>query len=193
LWCEHGGESKQIQGAKLTPFTTTNPDHVFEIHPIVSLNGQSIAESLKPIEGFQTKDAETAFMSYENKKSQITTNAKNKTTTITTSMGGFNYVEFRIELNDDPLQVVDGTMVFAKVMDLGEDILVQNRRMVFIKGSAPEAAVKNLRQGDKLHVLGVPRIDLALVSFRTKHAKDKPGILGWNLPYEMLIVGVYPD
>jgi hypothetical protein len=193
LWCEHGGESKQVQGAKLAPFDTTNPDHVFEIHPITSLNGESIVESLKPINGFQPKDAETAFISYENKKSQIIANAQKKTTTIITSMAGFNYVEFRIELNDDPAAVADGTMVFAKVMDLNEEILVQNRRMVFVKGTAPEAAVKSLKKGDQLHVLGVPRIDLALVSFRTKHAKDKPGILNWNLPYEMLIVGVYPN
>src|SRR5437660_3106497 len=32
LWCEHGGNSEQIQGAPLEPFATTNPDHVFEIH-----------------------------------------------------------------------------------------------------------------------------------------------------------------
>src|SRR5215510_2478716 len=115
IWCEHGGESKQIQGAPLQPFDTTNPSHVFEIHPITSLNGQSIVDSLRPIIGFPTKDAETAFTSYENRKSQIILNAKKRTTTIVTSMGGFNYVEFRIELNEDPFQVSDGTFVFAKV------------------------------------------------------------------------------
>jgi hypothetical protein len=193
LWCEHGGESLQIQGAKLEPFTNTNPDHVFEIHPITILAGQSITESLKPIEGFPAKDAETAFMSYENKKSQIVPNATKKTTTIVTSMGGFNYVEFKIEITDDPFAVSDGTMVFARVLDLDEEVLVQKRRMVFVKGSEPEIAVKKLHKGDIMHVLGVPRIDLALVSFRSTHAKTKPGILNWNLPYEMLIVGVYDE
>ncbi len=193
IWCEHGGESKQIQGAPLEPFDTTNPSHVFEIHPIISLDGKSISESLKPITGFQTKDAETAFISYENKKSQISSNGTKKTTTIVTSMGGFNYVEFKIELNEAPHAVTDGTMVFAKVLDLGDDVLVQKRRMVFVKGTEPEAAVKKLSKGGTLHVLGVPRIDLALVSYRTQHAKASPGMLSWNLPYEMLIVGVYPD
>jgi hypothetical protein len=193
IWCEHGGESKQIQGSTLAPFNTTNPPHVFEIHPIVSLNGQSIVESLRPINGFQTKDAETAFTNYENRKSQITLNAKKRTTTIITSMGGFNYVEFRIQLDEDPVQVSDGTLVFASVMDLDDDLLVQKRRMVFVKGTEPETAVKALKKGGKLHVLGMPRIDLALVSYRTKHVKDTPGILTWNLPYEMLIVAVYPN
>ena len=191
IWCEHGGESIQKQGAALQPFDSTNPDHVFEIHPITKLNGESVVDSLRPIRGFKTKDAETAFMSYENKKSQII--PKKTTTTILTSMGGFNYVEFKIELLEKPVAISDGSMVFAKVMDLDEEILVQKRRMVFVKGSAPETAVKGLNKGAILHVLGVPRINLALVSFRTKNAKTIPGILNWNLPYEMLIVGVYED
>lgn len=33
LWCEHGGTADQIQGEALDRFTTTNPDHCFEIHP----------------------------------------------------------------------------------------------------------------------------------------------------------------
>jgi hypothetical protein len=207
IWCEHGGDDKQEQGKPIpnTPFTTTNPPHVFEIHPITSLNGNSISESLKPIVGFVTKDAEQSFTSYENKKCQLVPNATSKTTTIITSMGGFNYVEFRIKLLEAPLRVADGMMVFASVLKLksaedtsGEDeeddaIIVQKRRMVFVKGSAPETAVKSLAKGAVLHVLGVPRISLTLVSFRTHNTKKFPGILTWNLPYEMLIVAVYND
>jgi hypothetical protein len=206
IWCEHGGESKQIQGAKLDPFDTTNPDHVFEIHPILSLDGKSVAESLKPIVGFPTKDAEQAFTSYENKKCQIIPNGAKKTTTIVTSMGGFNYVEFRIKLHSAPFQVADGMMVFATVMRLREPgdqpgseneeddaVLVRNRLMVFAKGTAPEARVKDLKKDDILHVLGIPRISLKLVSVRKQKAKTTPGILTWNLPYEMLIVGVYDN
>ncbi len=206
IWCEHGGESKQIQGATLAPFDTTNPDHVFEIHPIVSLGGRSVADSLKPIVGFTTKDAEQAFTSYENKKCQIIPNGAKKTTTIVTSMGGFNYVEFRIKLHSAPFQVADGMMVFATVMRLRDPadqpgseneeddaVLVRNRLMVFVKGTSPEARVKDLKKDDVLHVLGVPRISLKLVSVRKQKAKTTPGILTWNLPYEMLIVGVYDN
>ena len=206
IWCEHGGDDKQVQGAPLTkPFDTTNPPHVFEVHPITSLNGNSISESLKPITGFATKDAETSFTSYENKKCQLVPDGTKKTTTIITSMAGFNYVEFRIKLLEAPHTVADGMMVFASVLKLkapddtaNEDeeddaIIVQKRRMVFVKGSAPETAVKSLAKGAVLHVLGVPRISLTLVSFRTHNTKKFPGILNWNLPYEMLIVAVYND
>lgn len=206
IWCEHGGDDKQVQGAALnTPFDTTNPPHVFEIHPIISLDGKSISESLKPIIGFNTKDAEQSFIAYENKKCQLLPNGTKKTTTIITSMAGFNYVEFRIKLLEAPHQVSDGMMVMAAVMKLkaadepateDEDddaIIVQKRRMVFVKGSAPEAAVKNLAKGASMHVLGMPRISLTLVSYRTHNTKKFPGILNWNLPYEMLIVGVYSN
>lgn len=61
LWCEHGGNSEQIQGAHLDPFETTNPPHVFEIHPITKLNNHDVMPTLKPILGFKTKDAHDAF------------------------------------------------------------------------------------------------------------------------------------
>lgn len=59
-----------------------------------------------------------------------------------------------------------------------------------------------------LHVLGMPRIDLALVSWpthcaadQTQCAADHPtlpvssinDVVNWSLPYEMIIVGVYSD
>jgi hypothetical protein len=40
-------------------------------------------------------------------------------------------------------------------------------------------------------LLGIPRIDLALVSYRTRVSDTKPEVLNWNLPYEVIVVGVY--
>ena len=160
---------------------------------------------MKPIPGFPTKDAELAFRSYEDKKCEITTNPAKRTTKIVTGMAGFNYVEFRIKLHSAPFEVADGVMVFATVMRLrdpddepGENeeddaVLVRNLRMVFLKGTPPEAAVKTLSKGGVMHVLGVPRINLKLVSFRRLNRTKIPGILSWNLPYEMLIVAVYDN
>jgi hypothetical protein len=84
-------------------------------------------------------------------------------------------------------------MVFASVHDLDGNLLVRNRRMVFVKDSEPEKRVKSLKKGDALHVLGVPRINLALLSWRINNFKKNPGVLNWNLPYEIIVVGVYPD
>jgi hypothetical protein len=186
LWCEHGGSSEQVQGAKLAKFTTTNPDHVFEIHPITKLGDSSLSETLHGIEGFQPKDAFQAFLSYENKKSQISVGPK--TTTIVTTMGGFNYVAFIMEITGDQLEVPDGRFMMAKVHDLEGEVLVHNRRMVFIKNTPPEQLVHNMAKGSCLSVLGIPRIDLAVISWRTHNARTRPGVLTWTLPYEMVIV-----
>ena len=64
--------------------------------------------------------------------------------------------------------------------------------MVFVKDTPPAEKVKTMKKGECLHVLGVPRINLQLVAWRVEHKNERPGILEWNLPYEMVIVGVYP-
>jgi hypothetical protein len=195
IWCEHAGTKAQVQGKALTPFTTTNPDHVFEIHPITKIDNISLVSSFVPIKGFPTKDAHDAFVNYENVRCLIKPNAD--TLTLTTNMAGYNYVEFILELNETPVTLEDGLAALCKTRDLEGELLIRNRRMLFVKGTAPAEKVAPLKAGNRLHVLGIPRIDLALVSWRVDHADDpeykaeEP--LKWNLPYEMLIVAVYPD
>lgn len=191
LWCEHGGNSEQIQGKAVPKATTTNPDHVFQIHPTTKVGDEKTADALKPIDGFNTKDAQTAFTKYESISSVI--KKEGTKTRITTTMAGFNYTQFVIELNEAPFMVEDGAFVRAKALDLEGELLVRSRRMVFIKGSKPFERVKNGKEGDRLHVLGVPRINLALVSWRTHNSAKRPEVLDWSLPYEMVIVAVYED
>ena len=197
LWSEHGGESHQVQGKALKRFTKTNPDHVFEIHPITKVDDFNVAGSFRPIRGFKPKDAENAFTKYESKRCKIVPGA-NGTTTIVTSMVGFNYVEFIMEVLDEQphVQPPDGRFVFASVHALNGELLVHKRRMVFVEGTPPARAVAGLKAGDRLHVLGIPRISLKLISWRIEHFKDDEfkdlDMLNWDLPYEMIIVAVYP-
>lgn len=196
IWCEHGGNDIQIQGNEFEPITTTNPPHVFEIHPITKINDINLMESLSPIDGYQYKNASDAFTKYENTSFRIIDNKNQGTVTIQTVGIGYNYAEFKIELLQDPEQafkIDDGLMLMCKVLDLEDEILIQKLRMVFIKDSLPEQKVKSLKKGNILHVVGIPRIDLALISYRIDHAVDKPGILEWNLPYEMIVVAVFDE
>jgi hypothetical protein len=191
LWCEHGGDVAFKQGSPLSPFNTTNPPHVFEIHPLVEVGDQHIEDSFRPIDGFTYKEAGQAFRAYENLKSHITPG--NGETTITTTMAGFNYVEFVLQLNEDPTHTIDdGLTVRAAVLDMQGEMLVRERRMVFVAGTQPFDRVKALHQGDSLHVVGIPRIDLALLSYRVAH-KTQPGILDWSLPYEIVVVANFDD
>jgi hypothetical protein len=191
IWCEHGGDVQQNQGQPLTPFTTTNPPHVFEIHPITTLNTTSIIGSLHPIAGYKPKDAEAAFLKYESLKSHITVGSG--TTSLSTTMAGFNYVEFMlVPLADESQEALaDGTAIFASARTLDGEILVHKRRMVFVKDSPEEKALKKLKAGEGMHVLGVPRISLKLLSFRAAHHSENEQMLDWGLPYEIAIVGFY--
>jgi hypothetical protein len=188
LWCEHGGSSEQIQGAPLEPFDTTNPEHVFEIHPITKLKDRSLLPTLKPIEGFQPKEAHEAFTKYEGIRCQIIPGED--TTILVTTMAGYNYVEFVMEINSEPLEVEDGVLVMCKVRDLQGELLVHNRRMVMVKDSEVERNVRGRPKGTKLHVLGLPRINLSLVSWRVQAAaQGRKEVLTWGLPYEILANG----
>jgi hypothetical protein len=139
----------------------------------------------------KAKDASQAFLSYENKKSHIA--LKKSTSTLTTTMGGFNYVDFIMRTNGDQREVTDGRFVMAQVFDLDGELLVQNRRMVFVKDSGPEKLLKTLGRGSCLRVLGIPRIDLSLISWRIRNGKARPEVLDWNLPYEMIVVAAQED
>jgi hypothetical protein len=192
LWAEHAGGKDQVQDATIPPFNSTNPDHVFQIHPISSVNAIDTRTSFHPIAGFTAKDAERAFTQYENLRCKIIPG--NPQTTLMTNMAGFNYVKFRMDLIDDPVALSsgDGTVAFASVSTLDDELLVRKRRMIFVKGTPPDKAVNKMHKGGHLVVLGIPRIDLALVAFRVEHATDQPEVLDWNLPYEIVVVGVFP-
>jgi hypothetical protein len=188
IWCEHGGQDTQRQGAPLEPFKTTNPNHVFEIHPITKIGTHDTSPSFVSIAGFTPKDAMDAFDRYESKTSAIKVTGSGKTVTITTSGLGYNYVDFQIVLNEAPRDVSDGAMVMAEVLDLEGELLVHKRRMVFVAGTGPYNVVRSAQVGDTLRVLGIPRVNLALVAWRVDHRSSRPEALKWNLPYEMIIV-----
>ena len=192
IWAEHAGSDDQIQGAALTPFTTTNPDHVFEIHPISEVGGLDTLPSLKPISGFNYKDAEQAFMKYEDIRLNL--HVTPTTVTLHTAGAGFNYVKFIMELEEDPSFLVeDGLFVRASALDMEGELIARHRRMAIIKDSAAFEAIRTLHKGDQVTVVGVPRLNMAVLSWRIRNAAAHPDVLQWNLPYEIIIVAVNPQ
>ena len=101
-------------------------------------------------------------------------------------------VKFKIALREDPTFVTDdGLFVRCDVLSLDGDVLVKGRRMAFVKGTSAFTAVMKKKRGGTLTVLGIPRIDQALVAWRVEHGDSDPGVLNWNLPSEMIIVGSF--
>lgn len=193
IWCEHGGNetfSQTSPDAVSAPFLTTNPDHVFEIHPVLEFNGIPVEKSLRPIQGFTEKDAATAFTSYERTRCRL--QDLGSAIAIQTVMAGFNYVKFRIELREAPNAVEDGYQAMAYIKDLDDELLVRRLRVVVPAGTPPYQKFQSAAQGSAFTVLGIPRINLSLVSYRIAHAASTPEMLDWDLPYEMIIAGIYP-
>jgi hypothetical protein len=191
IWNEHGGDNTRfVQGESVSKATSTNPDHVFEIHPISQFGNVGVLDSFKIIDGYTPKEPDAAFSAYENSRAKITRSTG--VTTITSNGVGYNYVKFQMELSGQPFPVKDGSFAFAKVRDWSGELLLRKKRMVFVKGTPPELAVRDAGAGTCLRVLGIPRLDLALVAWRTAQAsKGRIEVLDWNLPYEIIVVGLY--
>jgi hypothetical protein len=197
IWPEHGGDKTHNQvntaGPKFTGVGPTNPPHVFEIHPLLTVQGVDVSTTLRPIEGFEPKDARDAFTRYEHGFFEITATPKAKRVTMRMRMVGFNYVEFVMRVNKRFKREADGEFLSASILTLDEELLVHDRRVGFVAGTAPDEKQKALKVGECIRILGIPRVDLALVSWRIDNAPKKPDVLKWGLPYEIVAVGVFED
>ena len=193
IWPEHGGGSTQEQGTPLAAYTMSNPAHVFEIHPITRINNLGLlVESFKPVGGFKPGGAQRTFEIYE--KASCTLKVEPKTVSMVSPGGLYNDVEFIMEVVDDrQLVVADGRFVIASAMDMDGGLLVKHLRMVFVKGTAPERAVSVLKRGGRLHVFGIPRLDFVEISRRARDSAKNPALLTGALPYEIIILGIYPN
>jgi len=195
IWPEHGGDEsfKQINGPG-TAFDgspPTNPPHVFEIHPLTTVAAMDLQDTLKTIQGFEEKDAEDAFQRYESASFEITPTAQR--VKMRMRMVGYNYVKFVFRLTQRFHREQDGEFLAGSILSEGGELLVRKRRVGFVEGSAPDNVQKGMQVGQCLTLLGIPRLNLALVSWRIQHANDAayPGALKWGMPYEIIAVGTY--
>jgi hypothetical protein len=201
LWFEHPSAegTSQTQGLVVQIPSDTNPKHLFEIHPITKFGSFNCLDSFLPIvndqahptQEFRGTPAATAFPSYDSH--EITISRSNTAIMLTSKKAVYNYTDFFIKLSGKPKDVGDGFIVFANISatkNFAEPLLVEGtRRMIFAKDSAPANAVKNLVKGKKLHVLGVPRVNLNevfAVASNLAIGEEFPE----PLPYEMIIVAV---
>ncbi len=200
LWFEHPGNEDQIQGASVAEPDNTNPDHVFEFHPVTKFGNFDCRDSLVPIvdaaKEFRGHPADRAFASYEQRPGTIS--KTNNGIMITSNQAGFNYVEFDMKLTGKPKEVADGFIVLANVFKAGasdeeEPLTEQPRRMIFVKGSPPGDTIATLSKGDTLHVLGIPRVNLNEVLAIADGLPGHDEYAFGGLPYEIIIVAVLED
>jgi hypothetical protein len=196
LWFEHPPAGQAVVMQRFTPLPPplkgTNPDHVFEIHPVTLIGEEDLGATLVPIDpGFVTKKVSDAFGRFE--KLRTTVAATASSITIQSPKVGYNYVEFELRALGPPhkLSGDDGQLLLADVLDDDGATLVAGVRMIFLPGSAPAdfLAANTLGPGDELRVLGIPRVNLnAVHEFAFSGMNDgKPR----KLPYEMIVVAIF--
>ena len=204
VWFEHSGGTDQVQGKPLTKSKSTNPDHVFEIHPVTRINDIDLLGTLRFIEGYTKPDnTDARIRMVESLRGSI--RVKGQKVTIQRKGGNDpNYIAFVMKLlpgnhgfqksDKTWTQPQDGKFVFAAIYDLEEDeLLVRKRRVGFVAGSEPFQKLATMMPNECLKVLGITRINLELVSWRVKNKKQRPDVLAWDLPYELIAVGTKGD
>jgi len=197
LWFEHppagGKEQRQFdQNDPVKPPTNTNPDHMFEIHPVSGVGSLSVLAAFKPVPGFTAYDADTAFSYFD--KLRCTVQKNGNAVSIISPKSKYNYVEFVMELMRDPKEntAKDGYLELAIVRTAeGNPASKLNRRMVFVKGTPAAEILKTKKKGDRLRVLGIPRINLEEISTIAAHVNNVGEKA--ELPYEMIIVAVIAE
>ena len=191
LWPEHALGAPEEQGRPVPPLETPFPDHVFEVHPVITVGGISLLDTFHAVEGYRAGAAKRTFGLYQ--KAKLTLRLTPTMVTFDTPPSLYNDVHFLMELTGPRQEVVSGgRFVTASALDTDGNLLVEGLRMVFIEGSAPERTVRRLRRGARLHVWGLPRVSFAEVSRRVRAAGDSQLPLDGMLPYEIVVLGVFP-
>jgi hypothetical protein len=200
LWFEHPGEI-QTQGdpVVLDP-DNTNPDHVFEIHPVTStkkgtdtINFRSTFARIKDgSKEFKYKDPSDAFNEFDTK--ELTIKTEGDYVGLISKKVGYNYIKFKAELLEKPSHLLDdneGFTVYASINDSHGEELVNKVRLVFVNGTTVANKVWAMNEGQKITLLAIPRVSLAIVNWRL----NNPGLNNerwrWNLPYELVVLSSF--
>ena len=192
LWPEHALGAPEVQGVPIPALENAYPDHVFEIHPVLTLGGLGLLGTIHTVEGYRAGAAKRTFGIYQS--AELGLRSTPTTVTLDTPPSLYNDVHFLMEITGSRQEVVEGgRFVTASALDTEGNLLVEGLRMVFIKGSAPERRVSSLRRGARLHVYGLPRISFAEISRRVQAAGNSGAAVEGPLPYEIVILGVFPS
>lgn len=201
LWPEHMGSGANfVQGMKLSKAKIqegkTNPDHVFEIHPMTSIAGIDLLGSLKNIEGYTPKNWRLVYGKISQKAFTISSTEKN--ITFKTTQIGYNYIDLWIRIDSLP-EMEDGAYAYCRTFDSdfdpdNDDIdaktVTQKTRIILVKDSEAYTEAMDKGVGGFMHILGTPRINLSILSWRVSVSDTRPEVLTWRFPFEIIADGL---
>ena len=204
LWFEHPPASSQKQFAD-NPLTgpKTNPDHMFEIHPVSFLGSFDLIANLIRVNGYKAKPNVATFQNYETRMID-SWKVTEDSVIIESKRARYNYADFVIRLAEAPKEIKKNEdkpgryMALSDVLDNdcseikkdGKPVVKGPRRMVFVEQDAKKV-VGSAKPGATFRVMGIPRINLERVAFYLNHPDQFNG-KPVALPYEMIVIGAEP-
>lgn len=201
LWPEHMGAGVNfVQGMKLSKEKIqekkTNPDHVFEIHPMTTIADIDLLSSFKNIPGYTPFDWRFVYDKLSRKA--FTFSSTDSTITFTTKQVGYNYINMWIRIDSLP-ETADGAYAYCRTFDsefnpvhddTNAKTVTQKTRIVLVKGTEAYSEAIHKGVGGFMHILGTPRINLSILSWRESVYKTRPEVLNWKLPFEIIADGI---
>ncbi len=189
-WPEHAIGLPHRQGGPMPRLETSNPDHLFELHPVIAIGNLDLRYTLHPVEGYRPFHASSAFDHLDH--AEVRFRLQGDSVLVETSAGLWNDVHFVLELTDRPVRVrEDGAYLSGRARDFSGNVLEDSIRVVLIGRSPPDIAIRGLPPRSWIHVWGLPRINLDGLVRLMESAGDSASHLT-KMPYEIVILGVYP-
>lgn len=192
FWPEHAIGLPHRQGEPMPRLLNANPDHVFELHPLIRVADIDLLPNLRPVDGYKPGHASATLQLYQ--RSELEIQVRSNRVYLKTPAGLWNDVHFLLELTDAPATVrEDGRYLIGRARDLLGDLLVDSIRVVLVKDSPPDLALRNRRAGDRIHVWGLPRVSFDGLARLIEQAGTDARWRTAPFPYELLILGIYPE
>lgn len=206
LWFEHPGKT-QVMGKNVPIAKGSSPPHVFEIHPVTEFRGINTLASLIEIKdyreglagepkSYEAHSGSKTVPYYECIPSSIGVKSIDGKAgiAIASTKAQYNYTDLFIELTAKPKKYDDCYIGLAHIYDAfegGRRLTSKPRRMIFVNESPPAERLSEFRKGTRLRVLGIPRINLDIVSGVAKTSKGKNQSIA--LPYEIIVAALLEE
>jgi hypothetical protein len=190
LWCEHPDPQHPhvVQDAAVPAPHSGIYHHVFEVHPLTRLGQHDLTSTFHPIDENHytfSHDADDCFHHYAGLNCVVASDAQ--TITIKTSKAAYNYPDFYIKLASTPQAMDDGSLQAQANAYNATGTKLATCRVIFVKGTPPAAVAATLSTSQRVHVMGLVRMDLDIILARANSGVNTRQ----NLPFEIVILGIF--
>ncbi len=193
IWFEHPGKKDQVLSEEdtLAPYTSSNPPHAIQIHPIVRAGGQSFTAAIAPVEKdgkqFKAKGAPQLQTLLKRKITVQEFDGEDGDPYISIDSGCClpNYFKLTAVLTSAPTKIDDGHSALANITS-GQTVVASSLRLLSIDGTQADATFKTLKKNATLTFWGITRMNGAKILQLAEQSSAEPV----KIPVEFVLFDV---